>query len=173
MAVANSSLFGCVIFISMPRSIEEILKQSKVRDLKLQSDHRIDPETPLSEVHRAFDEQGHGGAMICDGDRVVGIFTQRDVLNRTALEDLDPETPVSEVMSERPVTVGLDNDLADAIEAMVEGTYRHIPVVDDAGKQVGLLSSRVILRFIADHFPEQVLNLPPVLDQVMHRPEGG
>lgn len=111
--------------------------------------------------------------MVCDGDRVVGIYTQRDVLNRTALEELDPGTPVSEVMSERPVTVGFDSDLGDAIEAMVEGVYRHIPVVDDDGNQVGLLSSRVILRYIADHFPEEVLNLPPVLDQVMPRPEGG
>ena len=111
--------------------------------------------------------------MVCEGDRVVGIFTQRDVLYRTALEDLPPDTPVSEVMSDRPVTVSLDKDLADAIEAMVEGVYRHIPVVDESGTQVGMLSSRVILRFIADHFPEEVLNLPPQLDQVMSQPEGG
>ena len=111
--------------------------------------------------------------MVCKGERVVGIFTQRDVLNRIALECLDPGTPVSEVMSDRPVTIGLDQDLADAIQAMVEGAYRHIPVVDNAGNQVGLLSSRVILRHIADHFPEEVLNLPPMLDQVMSRPEGG
>jgi CBS domain-containing protein len=157
----------------MPRPIEEILRQTKVRDLKLQSDHRIDPATSLAEVYRAFDEQGHGAAMVCDGDRVVGIFTQRDVLYRTALEGLDPATPVSAVMSDRPVTVGLDQDLAEAIRVMVEGAYRHIPVVDDDNHQVGLLSSRVILRFIADHFPEEVLNLPPRLDQVMSRPEGG
>lgn len=111
--------------------------------------------------------------MVCEGDRVVGIFTQRDVLNRTALEALDPATPVSEVMSARPITIGLGQDLADAIQAMVEGAYRHVPVVDDTGNQVGLLSSRVILRYIADHFPEEVLNLPPMLDQVMLRPEGG
>ncbi len=157
----------------MPRPIEEILRQTKVRDLKLQSDQRIDPATPLTEVYRAFDEQNLGGVMVCEGDRVVGIFTQRDVLHRTALENLDPATPVSAVMSDRPVTVGLDHDLAEAIRVMVKGAYRHIPVVDDDNLQVGLLSSQVILRFIADHFPEEVLNLPPKLDQVMSRPEGG
>jgi CBS domain-containing protein len=157
----------------MTRPIEEILRQTKVRDLKLQSDQRVDPATPLMEVYRAFDQQGHGAAMVCDDDRVVGIFTQRDVLYRTALEDLDPATPVSAVMSDRPVTVGLDQDLAEAIRVMVEGSYRHIPVVDADDHQVGLLSSRVILRFIADHFPEEVLNLPPRLHQVMATPEGG
>ncbi len=157
----------------MSPAIEQILRDVRVRQLQLQSDHRIEPTTPLSEVYRAFDEQRHGAAMICEGERVVGIFTQRDVLYRTALENLDPSTPVSVVMSERPVTVNLDQRLDEVIEAMVKGGYRHVPVVDAEQRQVGLLSSRVILRFIADHFPEAVLNLPPRLNQVLSRPEGG
>lgn len=157
----------------MASRIEDLLKNVKVHDLKLQTDHRIDPQTPLAEVYRAFDEQRHGAAMVCSGDRVVGIFTQRDVLYRTALEDLDPQTPISEVMSDRPLTIGLSQSLAEAIQAMVEGGYRHIPVIKDDGHQVGLLSSRVILRFIADQYPEAVLNLPPHLQQVLSRPEGG
>jgi len=157
----------------MSRPIEEILKKVRVRELELQSDHRIDPATPLGDVYRAFDEQHHGAVMVCEDDQVVGIFTQRDVLYRTALEDLDPSTPVSEVMSDRPVTIGLDQELADAIQAMVEGGYRHVPVVDGNGNPIGLLSSRLILRFIADHYPEAVLNLPPRLHQILSRPEGG
>jgi len=157
----------------MASRIEDLLKNVKIRDLELQSDHRIDPGTPLAEVYRSFDEQGHGAVMVCSGDRVVGIFTQRDILYRTALEDLDPQTPIADVMSDRPVTIGLDQALADAIQAMVEGGYRHIPVEDDDGHPVGLLSSRVILRFIADQYPEAVLNLPPRLHQVLPRPEGG
>ena len=157
----------------MTSRIEDLLKNVKVRDLELQADHRIDPDTPLSQVYRAFDEDLHGAAMVCDGDSVVGIFTQRDVLKRTALEGLDPQTPVSAVMPHRPVTIGLHHALAAAIRAMVDGGYRHIPVVDDDGHQVGLLSSRVILRFIADHYPEAVLNLPPRLHQVMKQAEGG
>lgn len=157
----------------MPRSIEEILRHVRVSDLPLQSDHRIDPATPLRAVYKAFDEQRHGAAMICEGDTVIGIFTQRDVLYRTAVEGLDPDTPVREVMSIRPVTIRLDQALAEAIEAMVEGGYRHIPVVDKDDHQVGLLSSRVILKFIADHYPEAVLNLPPRLNQAPRRPEGG
>ena len=157
----------------MASRIETLLEGAKVRDLPLQTDHRIEPSTPLTEVYRTFDEDRHGAAMVCDGDRVVGIFTQRDILYRTALEGLDPRTPVAEVMSTRPITIGLDAPLAAALAAMIDGGYRHIPVVDDHDHQVGLLSSRVILRFIADHYPEAVLNLPPRLSQVMSRPEGG
>jgi CBS domain-containing protein len=149
----------------MPSRIETILEGAKVRDLELQTDHRIEPSTPLAEVYRIFDEERHGAAMICDGDRVVGIFTQRDILYR--------QTPIADVMSTRPITIGLDAPLAAALAAMVDGGYRHVPVVDDHDRQVGLLSSRVILRFIADHYPEAVLNLPPRLSQVMPRPEGG
>ncbi len=84
-----------------------------------------------------------------------------------------PKLPSLSLMSDRPVTIGLNEALAEALRAMVEGGYRHIPVVDDDGRQVGLLSSRVILRFIADQYPESVLNLPPRLHQVMSRSEGG
>ena len=157
----------------MSGAIEAILKKIRVQDLDLQRDHRVSPDTPLSEIYEALDENRHGAAMVCEGDRVVGIFTDRDILYRTALEDIDPSTPIREVMSTRPVTVHLDQPLADAIEIMVDGGYRHTPVVDSEGNQVGLLSTRVILKFIADHYPETVLNLPPRLDQVALQPEGG
>ncbi len=167
------ALFTCAIVLDMPKSIQEILKDVRVGDLPLQTDHRIAPETPLRTVYEAFDAQRHGAAMIVEGDRVTGIFTQRDVLYRTAIEGIDLETPVAEVMSTRPVTVGLDAPLSRALEVMVDGGYRHVPVVDRDGHSVGLLSSRVILKFIADHYPETVLNLPPRLDQAPKRPEGG
>ena len=157
----------------MSRAIEVILKEIRVQDLDLQRDHGVSPDTPLSEVYEALDRNGHGAAVVCEGDKVVGIFTDRDILYRTALEGIDPETPVREVMSTRPHTVRLDEKLADAIAGMVDGGYRHTPVVDADGNQVGLLSTRVILKFIADHYPETVLNLPPRLDQVLTSPEGG
>lgn len=157
----------------MPSGVEKLLKNIRVGDLRLQSDHRISPDTPLSEVYRRFDEQRHGAAMVCDGEQVVGVFTQRDVLYRTALEEMAPDTPVADVMSKAPATVRPEQRLAEAIRVMVEGGYRHMPVVDGEGRQLGLLSSRVILKFIADHYPEATLNLPPRLHQVAALPEGG
>ena len=51
--------------------------------------------------------------------------------------------------------------------------YRNVPLVDGRGRWLGLLSARNVLRYIAAHFPEAVLNLPPRLDQQLPSPEGG
>jgi hypothetical protein len=51
--------------------------------------------------------------------------------------------------------------------------YRSVPLVDERDRWLGLLSSRNVLRYIAEHFPEAVLNLPPRLNQHLRRAEGG
>lgn len=133
----------------------------------------VEPATTLAEVYRLMDEEDASAVVICREDKPVGIFSHRDVLYRTALEELEPSTPIEELMTPDPVTLGLDDWMATAIRIMVEGGHRHIPIVDSQGCIVGILTSREILRFIADHMPEAVLNLPPRLHQVLPRPEGG
>ncbi len=157
----------------MSRRIEEILQKVRINELRLQRDHQVSPNATLGEIYRHLFDRRHGAVIVCEEDRVVGIFTERDILYRTALEEVDPATPIRELMTPQPVTLNTDDRLADAIRTMVEGGYRHVPVVAKEGKQVGLLSSRVVLKYIADHFPEAVLNLPPDLHQQMPRPEGG
>ena len=157
----------------MPRKIEEILQEVRIDQLRLQHDHKVSPDTTLGEIYRLLFERRHGAVLICEDDQVVGIFTERDILYRTALESIDPSTPIRKLMTTDPVTLGTDQPLADAIRTMVEGGYRHVPLVDRDGREAGLLSSRVVLKYIADHFPEAVLNLPPHLHQRMIRPEGG
>ncbi len=157
----------------LSRSVEEILRTVRIDDLGRQHDHRVSPDTPLGEVYRVLDEKRHGAVMVCEDDRVVGIFTQRDILNRTAGKDVDVATPIGELMTREPVTLPADRRVAEALEVMVEGGYRHVPLIDAKGREAGLISSRVILRFIADHYPETVLNLPPRLHQQLARPEGG
>ncbi len=157
----------------MPRKIEEILLEVRIDELRIQHDHKVSPETSLGDIYRLLDERRHGAAMVCEGDRVVGIFTERDMLYRTALESLDLSTPIGELMTRDPVTLRTDQRLSEAIRTMVEGGYRHLPLVDAEGREAGLLSTRVVLGHIADHFPEAVLNLPPRLHQQMPQPEGG
>ncbi len=157
----------------MLRTIEEILLEVRINQLRLQHDHKVSPETSLGEIYRILEERRHGAVLVSEEDRVLGIFTERDMLYRTALEAVDPSTPIRDLMTPDPVTLTKDQRLADAIRTMVEGGYRHLPVVDKKGREAGLLSTRVVLSFIADHFPEEVLNLPPRLHQQMQQPEGG
>lgn len=157
----------------MRRTVEEILALVGIDALARERYQRVSSSTPLSEVYRVLDDRRTGAVLVCDDDRLVGIFTDRDVLYRTAAESTDPDTPISELMSREPETLSAGHRVADAIEMMTTRGYRHIPLVDGEGRLTGLLTSRDILRFIADHFPEAVLNLPPRLHQQLNRPEGG
>ncbi len=157
----------------MPPDIEAILKKARIDELSIQAVEAVSPATPIGEVYKLMDQRDLSAVMVCEEDRVVGIFTQRDILYRTALEKLDDSTPIEKLMSPEPVSLQPHDRLADAIRVMAEGGYRHLPLVDDKGRAVGLITNRDVLKFIADYFPETVLNLPPRLHQQMSRPEGG
>ena len=104
----------------MPRSIEEILQEVRIDEVKLRPAVRTAPETPLSEVYELLEASSHGAVLICEGDKVCGIFTERDLLYRTALEGLDAATPISELMTADPVTVGTRDRVAQAVQVMTE-----------------------------------------------------
>lgn len=156
----------------MTASIEEILGDVRIADVKPDSSPSVSPSTPLGEVYRLLEEESRA-VVVCESGRVAGIFTERDVLYRTSLEGIDPATPIADVMTRDPESLPVTSRLADAIRAMTEGGFRHLPLVADDGRFAGVLTSRDVLRFVADHFSEAVLNLPPRLHQKMRRPEGG
>lgn len=157
----------------MARSIEEILKDVRIEEIKLQPAITVAADTPLEEIYSLLEASPHGAVLVLEDTRIVGIFTERDVLYRTALEDLDGETPIGDLMTADPTTTEVGDRLAEAVRLMTERGYRHLPLVDREGRYLGLLGSRDVLGFIAEHFPEAVLNLPPHLHQTMLTPEGG
>ena len=157
----------------MPIKIADLIKAARISELPMRENVVVEPKTPLAEVYRLMDEEDCSAIVVCRDDKAVGIFSQRDILFRTALEDPEPSTPIEELMTPDPVTLSIEDGLAAAIKVMVEGGYRHIPIHDDKGCTAGVLTSREILRYIADHMPETVLNMPPRLHQELHRPEGG
>jgi CBS domain-containing protein len=157
----------------MSGKIADLIKAARISELSMRENVVVEPKTPLAEVYRLMDEEDCSAVVVCSGDKAVGIFSQRDILYRTALEDPEPSTPIEQLMTPDPVTLSIDDGLAEAIKVMVEGGYRHIPILDDKRCTAGVLTSREILRYIADHMPETVLNMPPRLHQELHRPEGG
>lgn len=157
----------------MNQNIDAILRDVRIRDLHLEGSSTVEASTPLSEVYHLLEHENRGAVVVCDGKEAIGIFTERDVLYRTALEKIDPSTPISELMTKAPATLPPAARLADAVRLMIEGGYRHVPVTGESGCGAGLLTSRDVLRFIAGHFSEAVVNLPPHLHQIMDHPEGG
>ncbi len=98
--------------------------------------------------------------LICEGPKLVGIFTERDALKLMASDD-DLSTPIRDVMSSPPRTVPTTATVGDAIRVMSDGGYRHLPIVDAANKPVGVIAVHGIVHYLVDHFPATIYNLPP------------
>jgi CBS domain-containing protein len=95
-------------------------------------------------------------AVIDENKRVAGIFTERDVLRRLALSGRGPaETPVRDVMTTPVEMATLDTTPGQALATMVEFHYRHLPIVDDDGQLLGMLSIRNVLQARIDALTRQ------------------
>ncbi len=157
----------------MARAVEETLRTLLIKDLTLPEPLIVQKGATLREAVEAMQARRRPCVLVCDGRSVVGIFTERDVVDRLTLGAVDYTAPIDGVMTPNPRALRLDDLVADAIRLMTEEGYRHIPLVDGGGLGAGLLSARDVLVYIAEHFPAEVLNLPPRLHQTARRAEGG
>jgi len=106
--------------------------------------------------------------------RLLGIFTERDILTKLVGTGYDPATvKVDGVMTRNPETLTPEDPIAFALHRMSVGGYRHLPLMDTAGRPVGILSVKDIVDYLAEHFPEEILNIPPEPGKQPRIPEGG
>ena len=115
-----------------------------------------------------------GCLLVCQAARLVGIFTERDLMRRVLAPGRPLTLPVSAVhdaQSRRRLTPRSRSGRRPA--RMVEGGYRHLPVVDEAGRPVGVLSVKRIVHYLVEHFPDTIYNLPPDPGACPHEPRGG
>ena len=85
---------------------------------------------------------------------------------------VDMSAPVSEYMTRQPTTVRRHQTVGEVIDLMFKGGYRQVPVVDDAGRPVGILKVSHILGYLVEHFPGIIYNLPPTPHLKTHEREG-
>ena len=96
-------------------------------------------------------------AVVDENKRVAGIFTERDVLRHLSLGHRDPRrTPVREVMTTPVEMATLSTTPSEALATMVERHYRHLPIVDDDGRLLGVLSLRNVLQARIDVLTRQL-----------------
>ena len=92
---------------------------------------------------RLMTDRKIGALLVVENEQIAGIFTERDALNKILSAGLDPETThLEQVMVSKPQTIGVDKPLAYALYMMAEGGFRHVPVVDQRGVPVGMVSAR-------------------------------
>ncbi len=105
----------------------------------------LSPETSVREAARRMADRRIGAVLVNDGNRLVGIFTERDVMTRVVAAGLDPDrTQLRQVMTANPETAAPEQRALDALKLMHEGGFRHLPIVED-GRAVGIVSLRDFL----------------------------
>ena len=152
--------------------VEEILNRDSIRSMRIDPAPTFPPTASLREVIAAMQKAHAAAAVVSENGRVTGIFTERDILYRIVGLALNEEAPIGEVMTRDPKTLTPEDRIADAIRLMTDRGYRNIPLVDAAGRPVGMISARGIMEFIARHYPREVLNLPPDLDKIPQQRDG-
>jgi CBS domain-containing protein len=116
------------------RPVREIIRNGNVLTAS--------PNDTVRWASRAMTEHRCGSILIVERGKLVGIFTERDALNRVLAAGLDPDrTPLRAVMTAEPDTIEAEAPVKEAIRRMDEFGYRHLPVMDD-GRLAGVISSR-------------------------------
>jgi CBS domain-containing protein len=112
----------------------------------------------VEEAIQAMLDRDVGAVAVIDEKGIVaGMFTERDVLGKFALSGRDPnKTPVRELMSPIVEMATNETTAAEAFKVMLERHYRHLPIVDDHGKVLGILSIRNILEARIDDLLEEL-----------------
>jgi CBS domain-containing protein len=131
----------------------------------------VPPHTTVREVLSTLQLHNAGSLLICEGNKLIGIFTERDAL-RLMATSADLDVPIRDVMTKNPVTISRDAPIAEAVKLMSAGGYRRLPIVDHDGSLAGVVKVSGILHYFVDHFPETVLNLPPKPNVIMPEREG-
>ena len=103
--------------------------------------HSVGPDTSVTECVRLMTASKIGALIVMDGKRLIGIFTERDALNKVLAGGLDPgKTKVSEVMTKNPYCIPPTTTVGDAMELITKRRFRHLPIVDN-GKVLAVVSS--------------------------------
>jgi CBS domain-containing protein len=123
---------------------------------------RVGVDDAMWKVVSEMKAQGRGAVLVEDDGALVGIFTERDLLNRVDYGDpLWSHVVVRDVMTPHPMVIHPDDSLSEALRRLTQGHRRHLPIVDERGRVLGLVSIRDILTYVAEQFPEEMVNLPP------------
>jgi len=153
-------------------SIATTLREVKIRYLPLRPPAMVERRASLKETVEAIKSKHLGCALVCEGGKLVGLFTERDLLNKVIGESAGYADPVEKFMTPDPAKLSLDDSAEAAMRLMQEGDYRTIPLVDAQGNAAGVVTVRDLITYLAEHFPKEALNLPPDPHQEMDRAEG-
>lgn len=138
------------------------MKQELVRDWMTGEVITIAPDTSLAQAHKLMQEKRIRRLPVVDHDRIVGIVTLGDVrgaepsrassLSIWEMNDLLAKLKIFEIMTQRPVTIPEDASIGEAARIMLDKKFSGLPVVDEAGHLVGIITESDIFRLVASEW---------------------
>ena len=142
-------------------NLRDSLARDAIAMLQIRAPVALSPDDSIRTAIERMRREKVGCCVIVEDERPQGIFTEHDVMQRVLADNIPLTAPVSDVMT-RPVEVLQEGaPVADVMDVMYRGGFRHMPVVDRRGKLAGILSVKRIVEYIVEHFPASVFNLPP------------
>ncbi len=154
-------------------SVEHDLHTEPVAHLDLSEYTLIESGTSVRDTVAQMRTERHNCAFITQHGVLTGLFTDRDVLRRVVDRPELWDHPIEEVMTHQPQILRAVQPTGDALQIMNERHFRNTPILEDDGTIAGNLTHFSIIRYLADHFPTEVYNLPPKPDQYAEEREGG
>ena len=145
------------------RKLEEALLSEKIRLLAPSEPIKLTAETTVRETISKMVANRRSAVVIVDGEgRLIGIFTERDVVTRIVDQGRDPEqTRLGDVMTRDPEALAPDDRICYAMYWMTTAGYRTVPIVDSDHRPIGIATVNDVVKWLAELFPEAILNLRP------------
>ena len=117
----------------------------------------VAPDATVLDAVQKMVEVGVGAVVVVENDELLGIFTERDVLRKVAVKRLVlDQTKVSEVMSSPAQAAHQDTNPSEALSIMDVNHFRHLPIVDDEDRVIGMLSIRHLLHRMVEDLAQEL-----------------
>jgi CBS domain-containing protein len=148
--------------------------RTPVRNLRKSAPVLMHEMNSVQEAVAAMRANDSHCVLIMRNAKLAGILTEHDIIGRALPGGKDlAALRVQEIMTPDPESLREDDSLAFLMNAMHAGGYRHVPIVDDAGVPLGVVSVADVLEYIVENFPEDVLNVAPRAPRNVARQDGG
>ena len=145
-----------------PQVLESALANTTLSEVVSQPPLMVSASSPLADAIHLMQQERRGCVLVMENDRLVGIFTERDILMKVAGQPLDLiHTSVSTSMTPDPFTLPADANVAFALSKMVLEGFRHIPLVDDEGYPTAVVSMRNLIEYLGEIYSRELLTMPP------------
>ncbi|NQV49200.1 MAG: CBS domain-containing protein [Candidatus Marinimicrobia bacterium] len=133
-----------------------------ISTLGLRKPITIQGETSIATCLQLMQDEKIGCLLITESEKLIGIFTERDIIRRIVGKGLSHEDiDVQDYMTKDPDTLTDDAPLAFALNYMVLGGYRHVPIIDTENRPLACLSIKDIVKHIGNYYFSEIANLPP------------